>query len=434
LDISQSRGGSWSEEIVRFFSSSPFRPTYGNVRISDKDVMDDVKSRNGIPNEWIDQAIIAGNDYTVNEPFKFRITVDENGQTANSTQFFGGEIIVISSSQGGSNLDQMYSMFIDNNIPCYSVGAQTGGYSNTWEYNDEINDKEGRQLCEFMWTIGQTIRPNGEVLEGNPAVPDQVINLNKNNYSTYWSDLIAYSEDKLNSNDFIVEKSKINWFSQLNAISCPWDTKLTSNCYRGYQISLNENQSTCTSTTNSYEWKYKLLKDRNGNSLTVDDSAVTISARQLNVEGVTLNLVNDRLNIDYNPIDGNLVNKTVFELIVESNDGIGFSKSEIISSPVCGSPCSKPLYYPPFNPKLYEKLVILDLLGYSILSYKDSGILRFGNQKVKLPRGKLIDYKFRVKENIDFLNAFQLVKEKFNEKSVELEKKLLMLNNIQINK
>ena len=62
----------------------------------------------------------------------------------------------------------------------------TGGYSNTWEGTETLRLPEtGRPLARFMWSIGHTIRPNGEVLEGNPAQPDHYIPLTRDNFQVY---------------------------------------------------------------------------------------------------------------------------------------------------------------------------------------------------------------------------------------------------------
>ena len=36
-----------------------------------------------------------------------------------------------------------------------------------------------------MWNIGHTIRPNGEILEGNPVQPDVYIPLTRANFRSY---------------------------------------------------------------------------------------------------------------------------------------------------------------------------------------------------------------------------------------------------------
>jgi hypothetical protein len=49
-----------------------------------------------------------------------------------------------------------------------------------------------------MWSIGHTIRPNGEVLEGNPAEVDEYIPLTRDNYSNYRALLLEKALEYLN--------------------------------------------------------------------------------------------------------------------------------------------------------------------------------------------------------------------------------------------
>ena len=42
-----------------------------------------------------------------------------------------------------------------------------------------------------MWSIGHTIRPNGEILEGNPAQVDDYIPLTRDNYLSYYEILLT---------------------------------------------------------------------------------------------------------------------------------------------------------------------------------------------------------------------------------------------------
>ena len=41
-----------------------------------------------------------------------------------------------------------------------------------------------------MWNIGHTIRPNGEIAEGNPAAVDEWIPLTSANVQTYYSEML----------------------------------------------------------------------------------------------------------------------------------------------------------------------------------------------------------------------------------------------------
>jgi hypothetical protein len=43
----------------------------------------------------------------------------------------------------------------------------------------------------FMWSIGHTIRPNGEILEGNPAQVADFIPVTRDNYESYYQLLLA---------------------------------------------------------------------------------------------------------------------------------------------------------------------------------------------------------------------------------------------------
>jgi len=55
-------------------------------------------------------------------------------------------------------------------------------------------------LISFMWSIGHTIRPNGEIQEGNPAPIDDYIPLTAENFSDYPQILMARSFEYLDAN------------------------------------------------------------------------------------------------------------------------------------------------------------------------------------------------------------------------------------------
>ena len=77
------------------------------------------------------------------------------------------------------------AMLFDNDLVLY-VGMPTGGYSNTWEWGEAIRMPDtGRILVWLEWSIGHTIRPNGEVLEGNPSQPHIYIPLTRDNFREY---------------------------------------------------------------------------------------------------------------------------------------------------------------------------------------------------------------------------------------------------------
>jgi hypothetical protein len=42
-----------------------------------------------------------------------------------------------------------------------------------------------------MWNIGHTIRPNGQILEGNPALPKEPLPITRDNFRTYYDQLLG---------------------------------------------------------------------------------------------------------------------------------------------------------------------------------------------------------------------------------------------------
>jgi len=109
----------------------------------------------------------------------------------------GGPIAIIGGPRGGSHLDQFMAMFADNNL-AFTIGMPTGGYSNTWEASEVLTFPGTDQpVVEFMWNIGHTLRPNGEILEGNPVMPEVYVPLTRENFRTYHRDLLTAALDRL---------------------------------------------------------------------------------------------------------------------------------------------------------------------------------------------------------------------------------------------
>ena len=66
-----------------------------------------------------------------------------------------------------------------------------GGYSNTWEWDEVLVFPISKKtVVRYMWSIGHTIRPNGEILEGNPAKVKEYIPVNRENYVDYYEILL----------------------------------------------------------------------------------------------------------------------------------------------------------------------------------------------------------------------------------------------------
>ena len=103
---------------------------------------------------------------------------------------FRGPFAVIAGPTGGSHLDQFLYQVVDNDLGPV-VGMPPGGYSNTWEWEEVLTFPGTDQpVVAFMWNVGHTITPGGEIAEGNPAEIDQHVPLSAENVGDYYSLLL----------------------------------------------------------------------------------------------------------------------------------------------------------------------------------------------------------------------------------------------------
>lgn len=213
IDVTWSGGGSGGAYAIQRLVDQPFRPTFGNVRLSDlgKDRVNRYSNRSphsGAPEifglnlsrSWLydwastdaQDAIGQGDEYTPAVPFKLaHLPKDSDGILQPAPVHFKGQITIINArTRGGSHLDQFMVMFADNDLATF-IGVPTGGFSNTWEGYEILNFPNTSQpVVEFMWTIGHTLRPNGEILEGNPAQPDIYMPITRENFPDYHKVLV----------------------------------------------------------------------------------------------------------------------------------------------------------------------------------------------------------------------------------------------------
>ena len=220
IDVTYSSGGSRGAYAIQRLVDRPFRTTFGNVRLSRLgrayiNYFANQRPRTGQPDifglnlsgSWLidwartdaKEAIRRGDEYTPAVPFKLaHLPKDSDGVLQPAAVHFSGRKVIINGGVwGGSHLDQFVAMFVDNDLAVFA-GMPTGGYSNTWEGRETLYFPDtGRPVVDFEWSIGHTIRPNGEVLEGNPAQPDIYIPLTRHNFREYHQTLLATAIDAL---------------------------------------------------------------------------------------------------------------------------------------------------------------------------------------------------------------------------------------------
>ena len=214
VDVTRSGGGSRGAYSVQRLQGKPFKTTFGNLRISDV-IEPFVEERResfarrqltdgGVPEtiddgswlmEWFEEdvmpALARGDAYTTNVPFKSaHASKDSDGVLQPAPVHFRGPFAVISGPDGGSHLDQFIHQVIDNDLGPV-VGMPPGGYSNTWEWEEVLTlPGTDQPVVAFMWDIGHTITPGGEIAEGNPAEIDEWIPLSSENVEGYYATLL----------------------------------------------------------------------------------------------------------------------------------------------------------------------------------------------------------------------------------------------------
>jgi hypothetical protein len=214
MDVTRSRGGSLGPYAMQRLQPRAFKTTFGNLRLSDvtlpfvEDKRTDFEAQtiedSGVREiiddgtwlmEWLEEDVIPalerGDAYSNNVPFKSaHAPRDSDGILEPTPVHFRGPIVLISGPQGGSHLDQFASIIKDNELGAI-VGMPPGGYSNTWEWDQVLTmPGMGRPLLSFMWNIGHSIRPNGEILEGNPIEVDEWVPLTPDNVTNYYGILL----------------------------------------------------------------------------------------------------------------------------------------------------------------------------------------------------------------------------------------------------
>jgi hypothetical protein len=204
FDGTASSGGGRGVYAIQRLSPKPFKLTFGNLRISDitKEFAADRIARierrqvstGGTEGEWLKEwlsddvmkGIEAGQAYTNNVPFKLAYLPKwSDGIVEPAPVHFKGRMVCLLGPYGGSHLDQFAATVVDNDL-CHTIGMPTGGYSNTWEWEEVLRfPTSGKPVVEYMWNIGDTIRAGGEILEGNPAQVKELVPLTAKNSKEY---------------------------------------------------------------------------------------------------------------------------------------------------------------------------------------------------------------------------------------------------------
>lgn len=221
FDATRCRGGDYGGYLLQRLSSRPFRINFGDLRMSDAvprviaDVLAedeaDLASGRLSPGqieatrwrrEWLEQdiraALAAGLPASHPVPFKCAHQPRTgDGWLHPAPVHFSGPIVCLTMPFGGSHIDQVVAQLHDNGL-CRQIGMAIGGYSKTYVLEETLRlPLSGIPLATFMWSCGNTIRPNGEVLEANPAQPHEYLPVTRANHARHHRMLVARAIDIL---------------------------------------------------------------------------------------------------------------------------------------------------------------------------------------------------------------------------------------------
>lgn len=226
IDAIDSRGGSQGAYALARLSPKPFKTTGGNLKLSDitedfineytegylsnKTRMDGSGREAEDDGTWVMdwlhgpvmKGMAAGQAYSNNTPFKCaHLPHYSDWMMQPAEKHFTGNMVVFLGPWGGSHLTQFAAMVIDNDLG-YTFGMPDGGYSNTWEWEEDLVFPISKQpVVEFMWSIGHTIRPNGQIAEGNAPMVDEFIPVTRDNYLDYKKMLLKKAHQKLSEDN-----------------------------------------------------------------------------------------------------------------------------------------------------------------------------------------------------------------------------------------
>jgi len=217
VDATRSGGGSRGSYALRRLQPEAHRGTFGNLKVSPamerwvenrierfhRGEVDPATEDDGTWQlEWLEEdvrmAIAEGRYYTNDVPFKGAHAPKwADGIIEPAEVHFTGGLTVWLSPHGGSHLDQFAAQVVDNDV-AHLMGMPTGGFSNTWQTTETLRfPTTDRPIVTYQWSMGHSLRPNGEVLQYNPAQPHEYIPQTRENHFQFHAQLLRRTLERL---------------------------------------------------------------------------------------------------------------------------------------------------------------------------------------------------------------------------------------------
>lgn len=222
LDASEAEGGEGAVYALRHLRPQSFRPSLGNLRLSDAaaqwvearlaDAPPAVAGLNpgsDVERSWILEwfrhevrdSLNAGAAYS--NAVAAHMASSGGSGTARAEWVdpapvhFRGPMVAFFAPRGGSELDRFAAMLKDNGM-AHLIGMTPGGFSNSWTYGEVLRFPGTEQpVVRFEYTIGNALRPNGQVLESNPALPHEWVTFSASDYRAFHTRLVERAEAHL---------------------------------------------------------------------------------------------------------------------------------------------------------------------------------------------------------------------------------------------
>lgn len=205
VDATRSRGGSNGAYALARLQPEKFRTTKHNLMISDvseewvrsrldywqENPPEPERGQSSVNEmEWLERDVIPAIDqdyyYTNDVPFKGVQPPWGDATIEPADTHFTGDMVVWMSPRGGSHLDQFAAQVVDNDL-AHMMGMASGGFSNSWSTTTTLRfPTTGRPIAEYEWSMGHSIRPNGEILQYNAAEPHEYIPWTRDNMFNYY--------------------------------------------------------------------------------------------------------------------------------------------------------------------------------------------------------------------------------------------------------
>ena len=220
VDATRSRGGSNGAYALARMQGEKFRATKHNLKVSDisqrwvenrlesweENPPENERGQNPVyEKEWMEtdamNAFEEDRYYTNDVPFKGGQPKWADGTVKPAEKHFRGDMVVWLSPRGGSHLDQFAAQVVDNDL-AHVMGMATGGFSNSWSASETLRfPTTDKPIVEYEWSMGHSIRPNGEILQYNPAEPHEYIPQTRDNMFEYRSMLLERSLEHMGLED-----------------------------------------------------------------------------------------------------------------------------------------------------------------------------------------------------------------------------------------